>query len=159
MCSFVVLSCCAKLALHVNISCCKARHKLLLNIMCAVVYQIRCTKQSWCCCAGHPSSVDALVKYDADTVITGSSDGIIRIINVLPNRMLGVLGGSEDLPIERLALSHNRATLASVSHESCLRLWDVSQLADDSEEEEEGAQEGAEEGAGVRHQVQHYMCI
>lgn len=36
--------------------------------------------------AGHPSSVDALVKYDTDTVITGSSDGIIRIVNILPNR-------------------------------------------------------------------------
>ena len=95
--------------------------------------------------------MDALVKYDADTVITGSSDGIIRVINVLPNRMLGVLGGTEDLPIERLALSHDRATLASVSHESCLRLWDMSQLADS--DAEEGAQETAEEGIGVGQQV------
>ena len=71
--------------------------------------------------------------------------------------MLGVLGGSEDLPIERLALSQDRATLASVSHESCLRLWDVSQLADDSEEEEQGAQEGADEGADVQQQVEY--CV
>lgn len=83
--------------------------------------------------------MDALVKYDADTIITGSSDGIIRIISILPNRMLGVLGGTEDLPIERLALSHDRATLASVSHESCLRLWDLSHLANESEAEEDGA--------------------
>ena len=109
--------------------------------------------RSECCCSGHPSSVDALVKYDADTIITGSSDGIIRIINILPNRMLGVLGGTEDLPIERLALSHDRATLASVSHECCLRLWDLSQLAHDSEDEEEGAQADEQEGASVRHQV------
>ena len=103
-------------------------------------------------CSGHPSSVDAVVKYDADTIITGSSDGIIRIINILPNRMLGVLGGTEDLPIERLALSHDRATLASVSHESCLRLWDLSTLAHESEDEE-GAQEGEQADASVRHQV------
>ncbi|DBA90662.1 hypothetical protein WJX77_010677 [Trebouxia sp. C0004] len=98
---------------------------------------------------GHPSSVDALVKYDADTVITGSSDGIIRIVNILPNKMLGVLGGSEDLPIERLALSHDRSRLASVSHESCLKLWDLSQLAEgsnDEDEEEEG------QGAAARDQ-------
>ena len=108
--------------------------------------------------AGHPSSVDALVKYDADTVITGSSDGIIRIVNILPNRMLGVLGGSEDLPIERLALSHDRSRLASVSHESCLKLWDLSQLAegsDDEDEEEEG------QGAAARDQVgcHYFRCL
>lgn len=106
-----------------------------------------------CCCSGHPSSVDALVKYDADTIITGSSDGIIRIINILPNRMLGVLGGTEDLPIERLALSHDRATLASVSHESCLRLWDLSHLAHESEDEEDGAQADDSAGVGVSYQV------
>ena len=90
--------------------------------------------------------MDALVKYDSDTVITGSSDGIIRIVNILPNKMLGVLGGTEDLPIERLALSHDQARLASVSHESCLRLWDLSHLAEGSDEEDE-AQEGADEVA------------
>lgn len=106
-----------------------------------------------CSCSGHPSSVDALVKYDADTIITGSSDGIIRIINILPNRMLGVLGGTEELPIERLALSHDRATLASVSHESCLRLWDLSQLAQESEDEGEGTHADQEESAAVASQV------
>lgn len=106
-------------------------------------------------CAGHPSSVDALVKYDSDTVITGSSDGIIRVVSILPNRMLGVLGGAEDLPIERLALSHDRARLASVSHESCLRLWDLSQLADGGDGEEEDEAEGAEaeEEVSARDQV------
>ena len=103
---------------------------------------------------GHPSSVDALVKYDADTVITGSSDGIIRVVNILPNRMLGVLGGSEDLPIERLALSHDRTRLASVSHENCLRLWDLSQLAEGTDEEEEEAGQGeVEDAAAARDQV------
>ena len=105
-----------------------------------------------CCCgSGHPSSVDALVKYDADTIITGSSDGLIRLINILPNRMLAVLGGTEELPIERLALSHDRATLASVSQESCLRLWDLSQLVQESEDEEEATHADQEEG--VRSQV------
>lgn len=97
--------------------------------------------------------MDALVKYDADTIITGSSDGIIRVINILPNRMLGVLGGTEDLPIERLALSHDRATLASVSHESCLRLWDLSQLAHESEDEEDRAEADDSTGVGVSYQV------
>ena len=42
--------------------------------------------------AGHPSSVDAMVAFDADTVLTGSADGLIRIIGILPNAMLGLVG-------------------------------------------------------------------
>ena len=38
---------------------------------------------------GHPSSVDAVLAVDEDIVLTGSSDGLIRIISVLPNKMLG----------------------------------------------------------------------
>ena len=53
------------------------------------------------------------------------------------NRMLGVLGGNEDLPIERLALSEDQATLSSVSHENCLKLWDLTHLKDSGSDEEE----------------------
>ncbi len=53
---------------------------------------------------GHPESVDAIVKFDEDTVITGSSDGVVRILNVLPNKLLGVVGEHVDMPIEKLAL-------------------------------------------------------
>ena len=38
---------------------------------------------------GHPASVDALLPLDEDIVLTGSSDGLIRIISILPNKMLG----------------------------------------------------------------------
>ena len=56
---------------------------------------------------GHPSSVDALVAFDEDTVLTGSQDGLIRVISILPNRMLGVVGEHGDFPVEALALSHD----------------------------------------------------
>lgn len=36
--------------------------------------------------------MDALLKYDEDTVLTGSSDGLIRVVSLQPNKMLGVLG-------------------------------------------------------------------
>lgn len=55
--------------------------------------------------AGHPASVDALVAFDEDSVVTGSQDGLIRLISILPNRMLGVLGEHGDLPVESLAVS------------------------------------------------------
>jgi WD repeat-containing protein 55 len=40
---------------------------------------------------GHPSSVDALVAVTEDMVLTGSSDGVIRVLSILPNKMLGAL--------------------------------------------------------------------
>lgn len=46
--------------------------------------------------------------FDEDTVLTGSQDGLIRIISILPNRMLGVVGEHGDFPVEALALSHDR---------------------------------------------------
>lgn len=33
-----------------------------------------------------------MVAFDADTVLTGSADGLIRIIGILPNAMLGLVG-------------------------------------------------------------------
>ena len=69
-------------------------------------------------CAGHPSSVDALVAFDEDTVLTGSQDGLIRVISVLPNRMLGVVGEHGEFPVETLALSQDRC----VALRRCLRI-------------------------------------
>lgn len=41
---------------------------------------------------GHPESVEAIVKLDEDTIATGSSDGMIRVVAIQPNKLLGVLG-------------------------------------------------------------------
>ena len=68
-------------------------------------------------CAGHPSSVDALVAFDEDTVLTGSQDGLIRVISILPNRMLGVVGEHGEFPVETLALSQDRC----VALRRCMR--------------------------------------
>ncbi len=57
---------------------------------------------------GHPESVDALIVWDDSTLLTGSSDGMIRVVNILPNKLLGVVGAHEDMPIESLALSYDR---------------------------------------------------
>ena len=57
---------------------------------------------------GHPESVDALLKFDEDTLLTGSSDGAIRIVSVQPNKLLGLIGAHAELPVECLALSADR---------------------------------------------------
>ena len=89
------------------------------------------------CRTGHPASIDALISYDEDIVITGASDGIIRILNILPNKLVGIVGSHDDYPVERLSLSSDALTLASASHDDTVKLWDLTALQDESEEEED----------------------
>jgi ATP-dependent RNA helicase DOB1 len=87
---------------------------------------------------GHPESVDAIVKFDDDTIITGSSDGALRVVNILPNKLLGVVGEhADDLPVERLALSVDRRLLVSISHDSTAKLWDMSMLLEEPDDEDD----------------------
>ncbi|KAF8072908.1 WDR55 [Scenedesmus sp. PABB004] len=104
---------------------------------------------------GHPESVDALAAFDDDTLITGSSDGALRIVSVLPNRLVGVLGTHPGgLPVERLALSDDRAVLASTGHDAVVKLWDLAVLRDDDGEEEEEEEQGEQEPAAAEEQQQ-----
>ena len=50
---------------------------------------------------GHPNSIDTMVKYDEDLVITGSEDGLIRAVSVLPNKIIAILGDPTDYEEER----------------------------------------------------------
>lgn len=145
----------------------------------------------------------AVLAYDDDSVLTGSSDGLIRILSIQPNRMLGILGEHSgehrevcprfracagltllwlqtceltdrlsiylavrhpsvgllraakrsavllpclpaDYPIERLSMSADKAFLASASHDNTVKLWDLSQLAEDDDDDEEAAEEEEE---------------
>ncbi len=103
---------------------------------------------------GHPQSIDALLKIDEDTVLTGSSDGLVRAVQLLPNALLGVLGGHDGFPVEGLAWSAGRKMVGSVSHDDYIRLWDASLLndddGDDEEEMEEEAVSTAKKGVAVK---------
>lgn len=46
--------------------------------------------------------------WDEDTILTGSSDGVVRVVGVLPNKLLGIVGEHSELPVERLALAADR---------------------------------------------------
>jgi WD repeat-containing protein 55 len=80
---------------------------------------------------GHPSSVDAILKVDEDTILTGSSDGFIRVVSLLPNKLIGVLGDNhEGFPIEQLQFTCDKSFVGSVTHDNYLRIWDARILDD-----------------------------
>jgi hypothetical protein len=91
---------------------------------------------------GHPQSIDALLVVDADTIITGSSDGILRLLTVQPNKLVGVLGEHDDFPVERLAWSRDHRLVGSASHDNTVKFWDVAYLFED-DADGDGDGEGA----------------
>lgn len=104
---------------------------------------------------GHPDTIDSILKVDESTVITGSGDGLIRIVSIHPNKMLGVLGDHEEFPVEGMDRSFDDRLLSTFAHDEVVRFWDISMLlddeADDLEEvvkEDEEYMNGVEESKG-----------
>ena len=108
----------------------------------------------------HPHSVDALCSLpssvpNADTsctILTGSSDGLVRAVKVLPTKLLGVVADHGELPVERIEIGggsggqldleppnkrdggeedecqievHSRWWVGSVGHDEVLRLTNL----------------------------------
>lgn len=99
----------------------------------------------------HLESVDCILPIDDDTIITGCGDGIISIVSIQPNKILGVVSAhSEELPITSLALSHDKKYLAACI-DSTVQFWNVSMLyeEDDSEDEGAGEEDVVEEDGGA----------
>ncbi|RSH89490.1 WD repeat-containing protein jip5 [Saitozyma podzolica] len=95
----------------------------------------------------HPASIDAVLALTDDVIASGSEDGMIRVMQILPNKFLGVITTHEEYPIERIRLDRRRKWLGSVSHDDCIKLTDVEDLFDESDDDdmEEEAAEGVEE--------------
>lgn len=81
-----------------------------------------------------PNSIDALLKLDEDRVITGCENGLISLVGILPNKIIQPIGEHSEYPVERLAFSHDRKYLGSASHDHLLKLWDLNELVQDSED-------------------------
>ncbi|XP_073121565.1 WD repeat-containing protein JIP5-like [Henckelia pumila] len=52
-----------------------------------------------------PNSVDALLKLDEDRIITGSENGIISLVGILPNRVIQPIAEHSEYPVERLGMT------------------------------------------------------
>jgi len=69
---------------------------------------------------GHPLSVDALCTLPAalpnvdttNTILTGSSDGYVRAVRILPTKLLGVVADHGDLPVERISIGGGMGQLS-----------------------------------------------
>ncbi|NXC28299.1 WDR55 protein, partial [Campylorhamphus procurvoides] len=73
-------------------------------------------------------SVDCMVPITDSIVCVGSMDGVIRAVNVLPNRVVGCVGQHLGEPIEQLAVGPGGTLLASSAHDQKVKFWDVSAL-------------------------------
>jgi len=79
---------------------------------------------------------------DEDTIITASSDGLLRLVQIHPNALLGVIANHYDgFPVEGVGLSRDFGVMATFSHDSCVRLWDTSILMDGDDDDGEGEEE------------------
>ena len=90
---------------------------------------------------GHPESVDAMVVIDEDTIVTGSSDGMLRLVMILPNQLLGLVGEHGEFPIEAIEMSYNKSLLASSSHDNKIKFWNIDYLfeeGDDGDDDDGG---------------------
>mmetsp|Transcript_22499 Transcript_22499/g.32854 ORF Transcript_22499/g.32854 Transcript_22499/m.32854 type:complete len:389 (-) Transcript_22499:160-1326(-) len=87
---------------------------------------------------GHPQTVDCMLKVDESTVITGSSDGLLRVVSIHPNKILGVIGDHDDFPVEGMCASRDRKILGTFSHDDVIRFWDISMFDGDVDETDMG---------------------
>lgn len=99
-----------------------------------------------------PNPVDALLKYDEDRVITGSCNGLISLVGILPNRIIQPIAEHSDYPVERLAFSYDKKLLGSISHDNVLKLWDMDELLQGSStvtRNETAASDSGSDGDGM----------
>ncbi|KAJ8348319.1 hypothetical protein SKAU_G00269080 [Synaphobranchus kaupii] len=75
-------------------------------------------------------SVDCIVPITDSILCVASMDGVIRAINLLPNRVLGSVGQHPGEPVEQIARSRDTRFLASCAHDQLVKFWDVSGLPD-----------------------------
>lgn len=92
----------------------------------------------------HPNSVDALCAIPStypssqNTILTGSSDGLLRVIELLPTRLVGVIADHGDFPIERIAVDRagEGRWVGSVGHDEALRMTDLREVFEDEDADE-----------------------
>lgn len=98
----------------------------------------------------HPSSIDALCALPSSypsshsTILTGSSDGLLRAVQLLPTKLIGVIADHGSFPIERIAVDHGGEGrwVGSAGHEEVLKLTDLKEVFEDEGKDEDADKAG-----------------
>jgi WD repeat-containing protein 55 len=80
------------------------------------------------------------------TILTGSSDGLIRVVQLLPTKLLGIVTDHGDYPVERIVIDHagEGRWVGSIGHEDVLKLTDLKDVFEDEDDVEEEGSEDAD---------------
>ncbi|TPX36618.1 hypothetical protein SmJEL517_g01158 [Synchytrium microbalum] len=101
---------------------------------------------------GHPSSVTGILEIDDSTVLTSGSDGLVRVMQTYPHKVLGIVElpeGQQD-SAECMRLSVDNRWLV-VAQEERVCVVDVAYLFEEGDDdEEEGVQEEVDGGSVVK---------
>jgi len=105
---------------------------------------------------GHPHSIDTLCNIPSSypsshsTILTGSSDGILRAVQLFPTKLLGVVADHGEFPIERIAVDRGGEGhwVGSAGHEEVLKLTDLKEVFEDEDEDEGAGEDGEEDEQG-----------
>ncbi|KZO94709.1 WD40 repeat-like protein [Calocera viscosa TUFC12733] len=106
---------------------------------------------------GHPTSIDALLSITDDVIATGSSDGLIRFVQLHPTKFLGVVADHGEFPVERLRMDRRGKWLGSASHDEVVKLTDVEgalEESDDEGEDKEDDSDDSDEGEGTEKEAE-----
>jgi WD repeat-containing protein 55 len=101
---------------------------------------------------GHPHSVDALCALPAaypsahSTLLTGSSDGLLRAVQIFPTKLLGAVADHGAFPIERVRvdMGGQGRWVASVGHEEAIKMTDLREVFEDDEGDAGEDQDGGD---------------
>lgn len=105
---------------------------------------------------GHPHSVDALCAIPSSypsahsTILTGSSDGMVRAVQLYPTKLLGAVADHGDWPVEKIKVELNGEGrwMGSVGHEEGVKLTDLKDVFEDDKDDEAGMEEEDEDDDG-----------
>ncbi|KAF8169521.1 WD repeat-containing protein JIP5 [Pholiota molesta] len=87
---------------------------------------------------GHPMSVDALCNLPSDLpnvdtasmILTGSSDGYVRAVQILPTKLIGVVADHGEWPIERISIGGGHGQLSIEPTETSVDKINSSKIGD-----------------------------
>jgi hypothetical protein len=72
-------------------------------------------------------------------VLSGSSDGLVRVVELYPTKLLGTLADHGEFPVERVRVDEGGQGrwVASVGHEEVIRMTDLRDVFEDEKDEED----------------------